>query len=75
MRSLARDNCANRPEQNLKIKPEPAVADVGDVEPQAGVEIDVRVIPRAGKTASAGTRDGSLLIRVAAPPVERWTWT
>jgi uncharacterized protein (TIGR00251 family) len=36
----------------------------------AGVEIDVRVIPRAGKSEMAGERDGRLLIRVAAPPVE-----
>jgi uncharacterized protein len=28
------------------------------------------VIPRAGKTGCAGTRDGALLLRVAAPPVE-----
>ena len=28
------------------------------------------MIPRAGRTACAGTRDGALLIRVAAPPVE-----
>jgi len=30
----------------------------------------VRVIPRARKTEFAGERDGSLVIRVAAPPVE-----
>ena len=30
----------------------------------------VRVIPRAGKTEVAGERDGALLVRVAAPPVE-----
>lgn len=36
----------------------------------AGVEIDVRVIPRAGKSAIGGVRDGRLLVRVAAPPVE-----
>lgn len=30
----------------------------------------VRVIPRAKKTECAGTRDGALLIRLAAPPVE-----
>ena len=36
----------------------------------AGVEIDVRVVPRAGKSAIAGERDGRMLIRVAAPPVE-----
>jgi uncharacterized protein (TIGR00251 family) len=35
-----------------------------------GVEIDVRVIPRAGTSALAGRRDGRLLIRLSAPPVE-----
>jgi uncharacterized protein (TIGR00251 family) len=35
-----------------------------------GVEIDVRVIPRAGTSALAGTRDGRLLVRLSAPPVE-----
>jgi uncharacterized protein len=34
------------------------------------VEITVRVIPRAKKTACAGFRDDALVIRVAAPPVE-----
>ncbi len=32
--------------------------------------VDVRVIPRAKKTEFAGMRDGALLIRVSAPPVE-----
>jgi uncharacterized protein (TIGR00251 family) len=36
----------------------------------AGVEIDVRVIPRARKTEISGTREGALLVRLAAPPVE-----
>ena len=36
----------------------------------AGVEVDVRVIPRAGKTACSGVRDDALVVRVAAPPVE-----
>jgi uncharacterized protein (TIGR00251 family) len=36
----------------------------------AGVEIDVRVIPRAGRTQIAGDRDGRLLVRLAAPPVD-----
>jgi uncharacterized protein (TIGR00251 family) len=36
----------------------------------AGVELDVRVIPRAGKSECAGLRDDSVLVRVAAPPVE-----
>jgi hypothetical protein len=35
-----------------------------------GVEVDVRVIPRATKTCIAGERDGALLVRVAAPPVD-----
>jgi len=34
------------------------------------VTIDVRVIPRARKTESAGERDGAFLIRLAAPPVD-----
>jgi uncharacterized protein (TIGR00251 family) len=34
------------------------------------VILDVRVIPRARKTELAGTRDGAILVRVAAPPVD-----
>lgn len=30
----------------------------------------VRVIPRARKTELAGVRDGAVLVRLAAPPVE-----
>lgn len=35
-----------------------------------GVVLTVRVIPRSGKAGLAGTRDGALLIRLTAPPVE-----
>jgi hypothetical protein len=35
----------------------------------SGVELDVRVIPRAKNTTIDGERDGSVLIRLAAPPV------
>jgi uncharacterized protein (TIGR00251 family) len=35
-----------------------------------GAVIDVKVIPRAGRTELAGTRNEALLIRLAAPPVE-----
>ncbi|PYR58787.1 MAG: hypothetical protein DMF91_16325, partial [Acidobacteria bacterium] len=35
-----------------------------------GVILAVRVIPRARKSEIAGTRDGALLVRLAAPPVE-----
>jgi uncharacterized protein (TIGR00251 family) len=35
-----------------------------------GVELDIRVIPRAKETRIAGEREGTLLVRVAAPPVD-----
>ncbi len=35
-----------------------------------GVLIHVRVIPRAGRSGLAGTREGALLVRLAAPPVD-----
>jgi len=35
----------------------------------AGVEIDVRVIPRAKKTEIGGMRDEAVLVRLVAPPV------
>ena len=35
-----------------------------------GVVIEVRVIPRAAKPGIAGSRDGALLVRLKAPPVE-----
>jgi len=34
------------------------------------VILDVRVIPRASRPGLAGTRDGALLVRLSAPPVE-----
>ena len=35
-----------------------------------GVELSVRVIPRARKTAVTGVRGGSIVVRLAAPPVD-----
>ena len=35
-----------------------------------GVVLDVKVVPRAGKSAIAGVRDQALLIRLAAAPVD-----
>jgi uncharacterized protein (TIGR00251 family) len=35
-----------------------------------GVLLSVRVIPRAGRSGLAGTRDNALLVRLNAPPVE-----
>jgi uncharacterized protein len=41
------------------------------IEPTAdGVELAVRVVPRARKSAIGGERNGALVVRVAAPPVE-----
>jgi uncharacterized protein (TIGR00251 family) len=34
------------------------------------VVIDVRVIPRAKRNAFAGERDGAIVVRLTAPPVE-----
>lgn len=38
--------------------------------PGSGQLIDVRVVPRAGKSGVAGMRDGALLVRLAAAPVD-----
>lgn len=35
-----------------------------------GIEIQIKVIPRSGRTAVAGIRDGALLVRLAAAPVD-----
>ena len=35
-----------------------------------GAILTIKVVPRAGRTAFAGTRDDSLLIRLAAAPVD-----
>ena len=34
------------------------------------MDLDVRVIPRAGRSGFAGLRDGALLVRLAAAPVD-----
>lgn len=34
------------------------------------MELDVRVIPRAGRDELGGMRDGRLVVRVSAPPVD-----
>jgi uncharacterized protein (TIGR00251 family) len=46
------------------------VRDIALAESATGVTLAVRVIPRARKDALAGTRDGALLVRLAAPPVD-----
>jgi len=35
-----------------------------------GVRIEIRVVPRASRSGLDGVRDGRLLVRVTAPPVE-----
>jgi uncharacterized protein (TIGR00251 family) len=39
-------------------------------EADGGVTVRVRVQPRASREAIAGTRDGALVVRLTAPPVE-----
>jgi uncharacterized protein (TIGR00251 family) len=39
-------------------------------ETAAGVELLVRVIPRARKTAFGGMRDDAIVVRISSPPVE-----
>jgi uncharacterized protein (TIGR00251 family) len=34
-----------------------------------GIEVMIRVIPRAGTSEIAGTRNGALLVRLSSPPV------
>ena len=36
----------------------------------AGAVIDIKVIPRAGRSRIAGTREDALLIRLAAAPID-----
>lgn len=36
----------------------------------SATDIDVRVVPRAGRSEVAGMRDGALLVRLAAAPVD-----
>jgi uncharacterized protein (TIGR00251 family) len=50
------------------VKPITSFGEAG--RPGVGVELVVRVIPRAGTTTCSGVRDGALVVRVAAPPVE-----
>jgi uncharacterized protein (TIGR00251 family) len=38
--------------------------------PGGGTLVRVRVTPRAGRSAIAGVRDGALLVRLAAAPVD-----
>ena len=38
--------------------------------PGSDVILTVRVIPRAARSAIAGTRDDALLVRLCAPPVD-----
>lgn len=44
--------------------------DAGVTAAPGGVRVAVRVIPRAARTEIAGIRNGSLLVRLAAPPVD-----
>jgi uncharacterized protein (TIGR00251 family) len=41
------------------------------ISPSAGgIRLQVRVVPRASRSAVAGVREGRLIVRVTAPPVD-----
>jgi uncharacterized protein (TIGR00251 family) len=40
------------------------------IPPVAATDLDIRVIPRAGRSGFAGLRDGALLVKLAAAPVD-----
>ena len=50
------------------MKPGKAGITVSDVD--GGSELNVRVVPRSGRTAIAGHRGNALLVRLAAAPVD-----
>lgn len=43
---------------------------IEDAAAEHAAVLDIKVIPRAGRSGVAGTRDNALLVRLAAPPVE-----
>ena len=43
---------------------------IEDAAAENAAVLDIKVIPRAGRSDVAGTRDNALLVRLAAPPVE-----
>ena len=50
-----------------------AELEIGDLRIEdgpGGAELGVRVVPRSGRDAVAGVRDGALLLRLAAAPVD-----
>ena len=48
----------------------PRTGDIRATETTDGVTIDVRVTPRSSRSGFAGVRDGALLVRLHAPPVD-----
>jgi uncharacterized protein (TIGR00251 family) len=59
----------SRPSPTARSARLPIDADSRSAARGAGL-IEVRVIPRAGKSGVAGLRDGALLVRLAAAPVD-----
>jgi uncharacterized protein (TIGR00251 family) len=54
----------------VKKAPDPAVPSFELRETDGGVTLRVRVQPRASREGFAGVREGALLVRLTAPPVE-----
>ena len=47
-----------------------AVFEAVDEGPREWRDLDIRVIPRAGRSGFAGLRDGALIVKLAAAPVD-----
>jgi uncharacterized protein (TIGR00251 family) len=47
-----------------------SVTDLSFRSVQAGVRLDIRVVPRASRDVIDGVRGGRLVVRVTAPPVD-----
>lgn len=56
------------PRAGSPARPAPNLAMIEPV--SDGIVVSVRVIPRAARSAIDGIREGALLVRVKAPPVE-----
>ena len=61
-------NPRSRPGARPRLTPRSARP--GDERPKDRIRFEVHVIPRASRAAVGGTREGALLVRVTAPPVE-----
>ncbi|MBI2325641.1 MAG: DUF167 domain-containing protein [Chloroflexi bacterium] len=61
-------NPRSRPSARPRLTPRSALP--GDERPKDRIRFEVHVIPRAARAAVGPVREGALVVRVTAPPVE-----